>query len=71
MIRIISKKEGFRRCGVAHPAKAKDYPKDFFTKAQLKRLKSEPMLVVQELPDTAASQDTDPEESSGIKKTRK
>ena len=51
MIRIISKKEGFRRCGVAHSEKPADYPDDKFTKKELERLKDEPMLIVQELPD--------------------
>lgn len=52
MIRIASKKEGFRRCGVEHPAAAKDYPDDRFSKKELEILKAEPMLVVVEgLPD--------------------
>lgn len=51
MIRIISKKDGFRRCGVAHPEKPTDYPAGRFSKEELKRLKKEPMLIVQELPE--------------------
>lgn len=51
MIRIISKKDGFRRCGVAHPEKPTDYPDDRFTKKELERLKNESMLIVVELPD--------------------
>lgn len=51
MIRIVSKKAGFRRCGVSHPDKAVDYPDGRFTAAQIEALKKEPMLVVQELPD--------------------
>lgn len=51
MIRIISKKDGFRRCGVAHPGTATDHADDKFTKKELERLKNEPMLIVQELPD--------------------
>jgi len=51
MIRIISKKDGFRRCGVAHPETATDYSDDKFTKKELERLKNEPMLIVQKLPD--------------------
>ena len=50
MIRIISRKEGFRRCGIAHSAAPKDYPDDRFTKKQLDELKAESMLIVQELP---------------------
>ncbi len=51
MIRIRSKKEGFRRCGIAHSEKPVDYPDDKFTKKQLQELKAEPMLLVEELPD--------------------
>lgn len=51
MIRIVSKKEGFRRCGVAHPSAPVDYPNDRFTSEELEILKAEPMLVVQVLPD--------------------
>ncbi len=51
MIRIRSKKAGFRRCGIAHPEKATEYPDERFTKDQLKVLKAEPMLIIEELPD--------------------
>ncbi len=51
MIRIRSKKEGFRRCGIAHSEKPVDYPDDKFSKKQLQELKAEPMLFVEELPD--------------------
>ena len=57
MIRIISKKEGFRRCGVAHPEKPTDYPDGRFSTKELKRLKNEPMLIVQELPDAEGEKD--------------
>lgn len=57
MIRIISKKDGFRRCGIAHSSKPTDYPDDQFSKKELKRLKAEPMLVVQELPDKEGNKD--------------
>jgi hypothetical protein len=46
MIRITSKQDGFRRCGIAHPKAATDYPDDRFTKAELDTLQAEPMLVV-------------------------
>lgn len=46
-IRITSKKEGFRRCGVDHPAVPTEYPMDRFDEAELKRLRAEPMLVVE------------------------
>jgi hypothetical protein len=51
MIRIRSKKEGFRRCGIPHTEAPKEYPDDKFTKDQLKALRAEPMLIVEEIPD--------------------
>lgn len=51
MIRITSKKDGFRRAGVAHPDKPTTYPDDAFKPEQVKALKAEPMLVVDVLPD--------------------
>ncbi|MDL2320767.1 hypothetical protein LJC47_00255 [Desulfosarcina sp. OttesenSCG-928-B08] len=56
MIRITSKKEGFRRAGVAHSRTPKEYPDEAFTAEQLKQLKAEPMLVV-ELIDPKLSMD--------------
>lgn len=49
MIEIIAKKEGFRRCGIAHTG-TKQYPDGTFTKKQLDELKAEPLLVVREIP---------------------
>jgi len=43
---ITSKKEGFRRCGIAHSTKATVYPDDRFTEGELKALRAEPMLTV-------------------------
>lgn len=48
MIRIRSKKEGFRRCKIEHSTKPKLYPNDKFTKDELEILKNEPMLIVEE-----------------------
>jgi hypothetical protein len=53
MIKITSKKEGFRRCGVAHPKGVAEYPDNRFTEAELLTLANEPMLTV-ELTETAA-----------------
>ncbi|MHC1792017.1 HI1506-related protein [Solidesulfovibrio sp.] len=47
--RITSKKAGFRRAGLSHPATAVDHPADSLTADQLMILATEPMLVVQEL----------------------
>jgi len=49
MIRITSKKEGFRRCGVAHSKTAVDWPDDRFSEEDLATLKAEPMLQVVEI----------------------
>lgn len=51
MIRIVSKRNGFRRCGIAHPDTPVDYADDHFSPGVLALLKAEPMLVVAELPD--------------------
>jgi len=58
MIFIQSKNEGFRRAGVAHTKKGKEFPDDFFTFDQLELLKNEPMLEVSCLEVTQAP-DTD------------
>lgn len=47
MVRITSKQDGFRRCGVAHPSGPTDYPDGTFTTDQLQQLQNEPMLVVE------------------------
>lgn len=51
MIRIKSKKDGFRRCGVAHPSTETTYPDNRFSEKELEILKAEPMLLVEEIPD--------------------
>lgn len=47
MIRIRSKKDGFRRAGVAHPAEWVVYPDAAFTAEQIEQLRAEPMLQVE------------------------
>ncbi len=47
MIIITAKKDGFRRCGVAHGAMPTTYQPDAFTPAQLAELQADPMLVVE------------------------
>jgi len=47
MIRIKSKRAGFRRCGIAHAAEFVEYPDDRFSAKELAVLKAEPMLVVE------------------------
>lgn len=46
MTTITSKIDGFRRCGVAHPKTATEYPDGAFTEEQLVILQAEPNLVV-------------------------
>ncbi|MFZ4221393.1 HI1506-related protein [Enterobacter ludwigii] len=52
-VRITSKSEGFRRCGVDHTCKPTTWPDDKFTPAQLKQLQAEPMLIVDIASNTA------------------
>lgn len=53
MIIIESKREGFRRCGIAHAATPTEYPNIRFTKKQLAALQGEAMLVVTVVDDKA------------------
>ena len=46
MIVITSKREGFRRCGVAHAAGPTQWPDDRWTDAELDALMAEPMLTL-------------------------
>lgn len=46
-ITIRAKRDGFRRCGIAHSATPVSYPDDHFTEAELARLRAEPLLEVQ------------------------
>lgn len=59
MIQIVSKKDGFRRAGIAHPSTPKNYPDDFFSEAQLAEIKAEPMLVISRLPDLPEPDETE------------
>ncbi len=51
---ITAKRDGFRRCGLSHPANPVKYEDGTFTDEQLATLKAEPMLVIQELVDVPA-----------------
>lgn len=49
-LRITAKpKQGFRRCGAHHPAQAIDHPAGRFSEAEIKTLKAEPNLIVEDL----------------------
>lgn len=52
MIKITSKRHLFRRCGIAHPKGAAEYPDSNFSRKELDILKKEPMLIVEEIKDT-------------------
>ncbi len=49
MIRISSKKEGFRRCGVPHSRQPVNYSDDHFSVEELKILRAESMLKVEDV----------------------
>lgn len=51
MIRITSRRDGFRRAGIAHPAQPTDYPDEAFTGEQLALLQAEPMLTLEFIDD--------------------
>jgi len=55
MIRITSKRDGFRRAGMAHPKGPMEYPDDRFSEDQLTALKAEAMLIVEEVREEAGS----------------
>ena len=53
-LRIISKKDGFRRAGMAHRG-TRVYPAEFFSEEQIRTLLAEPMLVVEFLEEHSAT----------------
>ncbi|EOI6839624.1 TPA: hypothetical protein U5D64_003529 [Yersinia enterocolitica] len=50
-IQITAKRDGFRRCGMAHSDKTQTYADGHFSPKVLAELKAEPMLVVSHVPD--------------------
>jgi len=62
LIRIVSKRDGFRRCGIPHPSKPTTYPGDRFSDEELKILKAEPMLVVTKISKQDAEAQTEGDE---------
>ena len=67
MIIITAKKDGFRRCGVAHSAMPTTYQPDAFTPEQLAELQADPMLVV----EIAVPEDKGKDPNNGAKKDDK
>jgi len=53
-IRILCRRPGFRRAGVAHAAD-RTWPDGSFTEAQLDQLRTEPLLTVIEVPEEASN----------------
>lgn len=49
---IVSKKDGFRRCGIAHPATPVTHRVADFTDDQLRTLDADPMLILTPAPLT-------------------
>lgn len=62
MIRISSKREGFRRCGVAHPKEPVEYPDDKFSKEEIAVLEAEPTLTVEYTEDPVIAETPAPED---------
>ena len=67
MIIITAKKDGFRRCGVAHSAMPTTYQPDAFTPELLAELQADPMLVV----EIAVPEDEGKDPNGGTKKDGK
>ena len=67
MIIITAKKDGFRRCGLAHSSKPVEHPDDAFTPEQLAELQADPMLVVELVKAEAPK----PVQKPAVKKTDK
>ena len=51
MIVITARKEGFRRCGVAHAARPVAWPDGRWSEEEMAALVAEPMLTVEMVPD--------------------
>jgi hypothetical protein len=69
-ILIRSKRDGFRRCGIAHSVDEIAYPDDRFTAEELKRLQKEPMIIVR-IVKTIEPQDKPPVKQAHVKGGKK
>lgn len=49
VLRITSRRDGFRRAGIVHPAVPVDHPIGELTEDQIEALRSERMLIVEEI----------------------
>lgn len=74
-ITIRSRREGFRRCGIAHSVTPVTYPVEQFGASELDALRCEPMLVVDEPlvgdPSDAASEKPETKAGKTPAKTQK
>ena len=50
VVRISARRDGFRRCGVAHSKAPRDWPAGSFTADELEVLRAEPNLSVEDIP---------------------
>lgn len=57
MLRIASKNEAFRRCGVKFTRDGMDFADDRFSAKEIKMLQAEHMLIVQKLPGKPAAKE--------------
>ncbi len=51
IVRIKSKRDGYRRCGISHPRLATDHPAERFTESMLAKLQADPVLTVELIDD--------------------
>ncbi|MCY1356905.1 hypothetical protein D9M68_303300 [compost metagenome] len=68
IVRIKSSRDGYRRCGVAHPKATTDHPASRFTEDELARLQDDPVLTVELLDgelEEPADSDGDGSSSAG------
>lgn len=60
ILRITSRRAGFRRCGVAHPAVATHHSRSRWSAEEVDQLKAEPMLIVEEVGTAAPKGPAEP-----------
>ena len=73
LVKITSKKQGFRRCGIAHSTTPTTYPLERFVGRQLEALRSDPMLDVEivDVPDEEPVEEPEPAPEPEQKPERK
>jgi len=71
IIRITSQREGFRRCGMPHPATTTEYPDSRFAPDEILRFQNEPMLEVEIVEGKKSAEPIDSIESTKSTKPKK